>query len=69
VRMYLDIMISMSLKTQQLSAHKGLSDWENELTDTSIKPLSSFEDYMTDNGIVSVSLGDTLRQGLGLYLD
>jgi hypothetical protein len=42
-------------------------DWENELTDTSIKDISSFSNYMTTDGIVSTILGDTLREGLTMY--
>ena len=42
-------------------------DWGNELTDTSIKPISSFSNYMTTDGIVSTILGDTLREGLSMY--
>lgn len=43
-------------------------DWENPLTDTTIEPISSYSDYMGENGIVSTVLGDKLRDGLGLYL-
>ena len=46
----------------------SIIDWENELTDLSLKPISSYSDYMSENGILSVILGDKLRNGLDLYL-
>jgi hypothetical protein len=47
---------------------KQIIDWDNELNDEELLPLSSFSNYMTENGIVSTVLGDKLRNGLGLYL-
>jgi hypothetical protein len=47
---------------------KQIIDWDNELNDEELLPLSSFSNYMTENGIVSTILGDKLRNGLGLYL-
>ena len=42
-------------------------DWDNPLTDQSIKDIGNFSNYMSTNGIVSTVLGDQLRQGLGMY--
>tara|TARA_R110000765_G_scaffold7963_4_gene25998 strand:- start:17206 stop:20415 length:3210 start_codon:yes stop_codon:yes gene_type:complete len=56
------------LNTLDSTRQKSVIDWDNELTDTSIKPISSYENYMNETGIVSVSLGDKLRKGLDLYL-
>lgn len=44
-------------------------DWENPLTDTTIKPISSFSDYMSQDGIVSIVLGDKIRDGLGVFIN
>ena len=46
----------------------SIIDWDNPLTDTTIEPISSFSNYMGEDGIVSTILGDKLRTGLGLYL-
>jgi hypothetical protein len=43
-------------------------DWDNELTDTSIQGLSSYDNFMVEGGIISTVLGDKIRQGLGLFL-
>lgn len=44
-------------------------DWKNELTNTDIQPLSSYDNYMNENGIVSTILGDKIRDGLGLFIN
>jgi len=43
-------------------------DWDNELTDTSIQGLSSYDNFMVEGGIISTVLGDKIRQGLGIFL-
>lgn len=66
VKDYYDFFELLPLSTYRMDG--SIIDWDNELTDSDIKPLTSFDNYMNDRGIVSTVLGDKLRQGLDLYL-
>jgi len=62
---YYDFYTISPINTSRI---QGIIDWQNSLTDTEIQPLSSYNTYMTDGGIVSTILGDKLRQGLNLFV-
>jgi len=65
IKNYYDFYELLPITDQKLNS---IIDWDNELSDTSLIELSSFDNYMTKNGTVSTILGDKIRKGLGLFI-